>query len=184
VRALVFTILAACGSAAPPPPAHPATPAGDCAEAPPGKRSLAARIDVERGTGTITIDGATQSGCALFDLPPGTHHVLVKVAGAQGFGVNAQMQVLDPPQRYDLFQLSCGLPGSCDAPTLHAWAKGIDPTHMTMTDPCGAAKLTGIQWTTEMLDDVHPKELTVTFDLHVYSKPSGKPPHDPSCPEK
>jgi len=55
---------------------------------------------------------------------------------------------------------------------------------LPLTDPCAALKVTDIKWDAEKLDEAHPKSLDVSFTLHVYSKPSGKPPRDPSCPEK
>src|SRR6266567_2324197 len=178
-------LLCACGGAASSAPAaNPARPAADCNAPPEGHRSLVARIEVERGAGSVDVDGARQSGCALWDLPPGTHHVTVTAAGPAGFGVRARMQVADPPTMYALFELSCGLPGSCDTATLRSWEANVVADRTRMTDPCSAAKLTGIKWETEQLDDVHPKAVTLSFDVHVYTKPSGKPPHDPSCPEK
>jgi hypothetical protein len=187
VRTLLLVILSGCGSSTTQVPvANPARPAGDCATPPAGKRSLVTRIEVERGDGALALDGASQAGagCRLWDLPPGTHHVEVSAEGAAGFGVHATMKVVDPPTEYDLFDLACGLPGSCDTATLRAWETAVVADRTRMTDPCSAAKLTGIRWDTEQLDDLHPKKLKLSFDLHVYSKPSGKPPHDPSCPEK
>ncbi len=186
MRTILALSLIACGSPATAPVANPARPGAgaDCSSPPEGRRSLVARIDVERGAGAIEIDGTRQAGCAVWDLPPGAHRVRVTAAGATGFGVRARMQVADPPTRYDLFDLSCGLPGSCDTDTLRRWEAQVVADRTQMTDPCSAAKLTGIKWESEQLDAVHPKSLALSFDLHVYPQPSGKPPRDPSCPAK
>ena len=184
MRTSLALLLCACGSTTNVPLANPARAAGDCNSPPAGHRSLVGRIELERGEGAIEVDGARQSGCALWDLPPGTHHVKVTASGPTGFGVHAKMQVVDPPSSYDLFDLTCGLPGSCDTGTLRSWEATVVGDRTQMTDPCSAAKLTGIKWETEPLDEVHPKALTLSDDLHVYNPPSGKPPHAPSCPTK
>jgi hypothetical protein len=181
---LACILVAACGGGAAPAPQNPLHMMGGCDTAPAGKRSLAASIDVERGAGTIDVDGTKQAGCALYELTPGVHHVTVSANGAGGFGVRAKLQVVDPPTSYDLFDLQCGRPGSCDTQTLRAWETAVVADRTRMTDPCSAAKLTGIRWSTEQLDDVHPKSLELSFDIHVYTQASGKPPHDPSCPDK
>ena len=180
----MLIVLVACGSTTTIPIANPVRPEGDCSAAPAGERSLLTRVEVERGEAAIEIDGEKRPGCALWKMPPGTHHVTITASGAGGFGLRARMQVADPPNVYDLFDLSCGLPGSCDTQTLRSWEAAVVADRTRMTDPCGAAKLTGIRWSTEMLDDVHPKQVELGFDLHVYMKASGKPPHDPTCPEK
>jgi hypothetical protein len=184
VRTTLAVLLCACGPTSVIPMANPARPEVNCSSPPVGRRSLVTRLELERGTGAIAVDGTSQSGCAIWDLPAGTHHVTLTAAGEGGFGVHAKMQVTDPPMAYDLFDLSCGLPGSCDTGSLRGWEASVVADRAKMSDPCAAAKLTGIKWDTEQLDDVHPKKLVVSFDLHVYNQPSGKPPHDPSCPDK
>lgn len=165
---------------------HPTTAvSADCGASPAGRRSLVARLEVERGPGSIRFDGVEHGpGCVQYDLTPGTHHVVVHAEGESGFGILSRFQIVDAPREYDTFLLSCGVPGSCDNETLRGWRRDIEADRTRMTDPCGAAKVTAIKWDTEALDEVHPRKLTVSFDLHVYSKPSGKEPRDPSCPEK
>ncbi len=184
MRVLAIFLLAACGGSAPAAaPKNPATLMGGC-DAPDGERVLRARLDLERGDGSLAVDGQTGGACAVYKLTPGEHQVTLTATGPAAFGIAASLQAVAGGQTYDVFDLHCGLPGSCDNDSLRAWQKAIEADRTQMTDPCAALKLTNLRWETQQLDEVHPKALTLSFVLHVYSKPSGKPPHDKSCPEK
>lgn len=178
-----LAVLVAC-SGSPPPVAvkNPATLKEGC-DVPGDQRVLRARLEIERGEGSISIDGQSGGPCAIYALLPGPHRVAVHAAGAGAFGVAAVLQAFSDGTAYDVFDLHCGFPGSCDTETLHSWQKEVETSRTHMTDPCAALKVTAVHWDSEKLDDVHPKSLDVSFELHVYSKPSGKAPHDPSCPE-
>ena len=183
MRASLLLLLAACGAAPPPPTQNPATVVGGC-DAVPDRRSLRARLELERGDGAITVDGQRGGPCAIYELKAGLHAVTIHAEGPAGFGVAATLDALADGNEYAAFDLHCGLPGSCDVETLRDWRKQIEGDHAKMTDRCAALKVTDIRWEADKLDEVHPKSLDVAFTLHVHSRPSGKPPRDPSCPEK
>jgi hypothetical protein len=183
--AFLSAMLIACSGSAPSATVvtNPATLRPGC-EVPDDQRVLRAKIDIERGDGQITVDGQSGGACAVYALAPGAHRVSVHAAGAAAFGVAAVLTAYANGTAYDVFDLHCGFPGSCDTETLHNWQKDVQASPTHLADACAALKLTNVRWETEPLDDVHPKALDVTFELHVYSKPSGKPPHDASCPER
>ena len=163
---------------------NPASVLGGC-DLLPDQRSLRARLELERGEGAITVDGQTGGGpCTIYALKPGLHRVTIHAAGPSAFGMHAIIDAASDGHQYDVFDLQCGFPGSCDVETLKNWRKELEGDHAKMTDPCAALKVTDIKWDAEKLDEYHPKTLDVSFTMHVYSRPSGKPARDPSCPEK
>jgi hypothetical protein len=181
--ALVGGLLAACGA---PPPAAPKNPMAlqeGCA-VPADQRVLRARLEIERGQGSLAIDGQSGGHCSIFALTPGEHRVSVQATSEAAFGIAAALDAFADGQKYQVFDLRCGAPGSCDTVTLRQWQKDVEQNRNSMTDPCAALKVTNVHWESQQLDEYHPKALTVTFALHVYSKPSGKPPRDPSCPDR
>jgi hypothetical protein len=182
---LSLVVVAACASG--PTPAvvsNPVTVVESGCQVPSAGRSLRSKLELERGAGTLTVDGKDGGACAVFALTPGEHQVKLDAAGEGAFGVAATLDIFADGNRYDLFELRCGVPGSCDTGTLRAWRAAIEADRTRMTDPCGAAKITNVKWESQQMDDVHPRALSLSFVLHVYSKSSGKAPHDPSCPEK
>ncbi len=182
----ILWLLAACSQPAGAPTAkNPATLRQGC-EAPEEGRVLRARLELERGEGKIAVDGQAGGPCAVYELTPGPHAVAVHAegVGAGPFGLAAILQAHADGNAYDVFDLHCGFPGPCDNDTLRAWQSAVRADRTKMTDPCAALTVTDIRWESKQLDEVHPSALDVTFNLHVYGKPSGKPPRDPSCPEK
>jgi hypothetical protein len=180
----VIVVAGSCSGSTPPVVIKdPATLQAGC-DVPDDRRVLRARLDIERGEGSITVDGQTGGPCAIFALTPGPHRVAIHAAGPAAFGVAAVLQAFSDGTAYDVFDLHCGFPGPCDTDTLHAWQSDVQAARTHMTDPCAALKVTAVHWDSEKLDAYHPKSLDVSFELHVYSKPSGKPPRDPSCPDR
>jgi len=181
---LLTAVGAACASSPAPVVAkNPVTLQSDCT-VPADQRVLRARLELERGEGALSVDGQTGGPCAVFALTPGEHQVAIHAAGEAAFGVAATVEAFSDGNRYGVFELRCGIPGSCDTETLRGWQHEVETDRSQMTDPCAALKVTNVHWESQKLDEFHPKSLDVSFVMHVYSKPSGKAPHDPSCPEK
>jgi hypothetical protein len=169
--------------------------AGEKSQPPTGTRRYEVKLATAPGVAWVAIDGKRaykakdpHAACYRVDLAPGEHQVVLRAAETGGsIGLEVEMFEHDATggHWYEVFGVTCGLPGVCDGDALRAWKDRVVADRKHMTDPCSGARPRGILWKAgQKPDGVHPTDVELSFTLHVGAESSGKPPRSPDCPEK
>jgi hypothetical protein len=125
-----------------------------------------------RGTFTKPVDGAA-GACAYLDLPPGKHHVRLRVRAAKPEeGMVPALLLNEYSTRthdwYDTFRFKCGEPDACTKDDVEAWGQRQEKVARGILDPCGSTSVEQVRWQVEHSPEVRVLDLTLDFVLHVY----------------
>jgi hypothetical protein len=163
---------------------------------PEGKKRWELRLTSSPGPAWVVVDGqqlrkGTEStdACWYVDLAPGDRVVQLQGLAEDKLGVVGVSLTMNEyaPEKVAWYRgafVSCGLPsGGCSVEELREIGQLVENDRRQLTDPCGTARVSGLQWRTgRVADGVHPGEVSMGFTLTVSGRVPEQAPEDPSCP--
>jgi hypothetical protein len=151
-----------------------------------GRGHFDAEVAVQ-GAGRLTKSGDdVEPACAYFDLPPGQHHVKIRVKATHpDEGMVPRVMLAEYGGQthdwYDSFQWKCGDPEACIKADLESFSQAYAARSRGIFDPCGSTRTGGFRWQVAHASDYRVEDVSLEFVLYVYKFPPRFPHGSGAC---